>query len=169
VKTTDEIELLKMACAMVDATYVDIVRTIRPGTRENELVAIAHDRLFCMGSEQAEPFLLQHGHGVGLSLWERRSFPSDVLARTRRSRSGMVFAPETWKGADDGSGAARIEEGVAPRFLHFSVGYQQLTGIRRPWLFNWKLQEVPRMPQLARFGDRTLLDQALQVAGCGRA
>jgi Xaa-Pro aminopeptidase len=42
VKTPDEIELLKLACAMVDATYVDIARAIRPGTRENELVAIAN-------------------------------------------------------------------------------------------------------------------------------
>ncbi len=40
VKTADEIELLKMACSMVDATYVDIAKAIRPGTRENELVAI---------------------------------------------------------------------------------------------------------------------------------
>ncbi len=54
VKTPDEIELLKMACAMVDATYVDIARAIRPGTKENELVAIANDRLFRMGSERVE-------------------------------------------------------------------------------------------------------------------
>ena len=54
VKTADEIELLKMACSMVDATYVDICRAIRPGTRENELVAIANDRLFRMGSERVE-------------------------------------------------------------------------------------------------------------------
>ena len=54
VKTADEIELLKVACAMVDATYVDIARAIRPGARENELVAIAHDRLFRMGSERVE-------------------------------------------------------------------------------------------------------------------
>ena len=54
VKTGDEIELLKMAAAMVDATYVDIARAIRPGTRENELVAIANDRLFRMGSERVE-------------------------------------------------------------------------------------------------------------------
>src|SRR5580692_9628390 len=54
VKTADEIELLKMSAAMVDATYVDICRAIRPGTRENELVAIAHDRLFRMGSERVE-------------------------------------------------------------------------------------------------------------------
>ena len=46
IKTPDEIELLKVAAAMVDATYVDIARAIRPGARENELVAIAHDRLF---------------------------------------------------------------------------------------------------------------------------
>ena len=39
---------------MVDATYVDIARAIRPGTRENELVAIANDRLFRMGSERVE-------------------------------------------------------------------------------------------------------------------
>ena len=54
IKTADEIELLKMAAAMVDATYVDIARAIRPGTRENELVAIANDRLFRMGSERVE-------------------------------------------------------------------------------------------------------------------
>src|SRR5262245_12342849 len=54
IKTADEIELLKLAAAMVDATYVDIARAIRPGTRENELVAIAHDRLFRMGSERVE-------------------------------------------------------------------------------------------------------------------
>ena len=45
IKTGDEIELLKMASAMVDATYVDICRAIRPGTRENELVAIANDEV----------------------------------------------------------------------------------------------------------------------------
>ena len=44
IKTWDEIELLKVAAAMVDATYVDIIKAVRPGTRENELVAIAHDR-----------------------------------------------------------------------------------------------------------------------------
>ena len=54
VKTADEIELLKVAASMVDATYVDIARAIRPGTKENELVAIANDRLFRMGAERVE-------------------------------------------------------------------------------------------------------------------
>ena len=54
VKTADEIELLKVAAGMVDATYYDICKAIRPGARESELVAIAHDRLFRLGSERVE-------------------------------------------------------------------------------------------------------------------
>jgi Xaa-Pro aminopeptidase len=212
VKTPDEIELLKLASSMVDATYVDIVKAIRPGTRENELVAIANDRLYRLGSErvecvnsvsgprgrphshtftdriiqpgdmvfldimhsyngyrtcyyrtficgepnkyqieayekaskwisasidmirpgvtpdevaavwpnaeefgyrnEAEAFLLQYGHGVGLSLWERPIISKRYHGQTRPLKEGMVFALETWCGAEDGSGAARIEEEV---------------------------------------------------------
>jgi Xaa-Pro aminopeptidase len=212
VKTPDEIELLKLAAAMVDATFVDVARAIRPGTRENELVAIANDKLFRLGSErvecvnsvsgprgrphshtfsdrliqpgdmvfldimhsfngyrtcyyrtficgepnkhqidayecasawisasidlvrpgvtideiakvwpdaadfgyrdEAEAFLLQYGHGIGLSLWERPIISKRYRGQSRALREGMVFALETWKGAADGSGAARIEEEV---------------------------------------------------------
>jgi len=212
VKTQDELELLKLAAAMVDATYVDIAKAIRPGTRENELVAIANDRLFRMGSErveavnsvsgprgrphshtfsdrmiqpgdmvfldimhsyngyrtcyyrsfvcgeptnaqidayekaskwisasidmvrpgvtpdeiaqvwpdanefgyrdEAEAFLLQYGHGVGLSLWERPIISKRYRGQNTPLKEGMVFALETWCGASDGSGAARIEEEV---------------------------------------------------------
>jgi Xaa-Pro aminopeptidase len=212
IKTADEIELLKVAAAMVDATYVDIARAIRPGTRENELVAIAHDRLFRLGSERVEcvnsvagprgkphshtysdriiqpgdmvfldimhsyngyhtcyyrtficghpnkyqieaydlcskwvsdsidairpgvtvdevasvwpaaaefgykdeeeAFLLQYGHGIGLSLWERPIFTRRFRGQDTVLKEGMVFAVECWKGAEDGSGAARIEEEV---------------------------------------------------------
>jgi len=212
IKTPDEIELLKLAAAMVDATYVDVSRAIRPGTRENELVAIAHDRLFRFGSERVEcvnsvagprgkphshtfsdrmiqpgdmvfldimhsfngyrtcyyrtficgepnkyqidayetcskwvsasidmirpgvtvdqvasvwpgaqefgykdeeeAFLLQYGHGIGLSLWERPIFTKRFQGQNTVLKPGMVFAVECWKGAEDGSGAARIEEEV---------------------------------------------------------
>ncbi len=54
-----------MAAAMVDATYVDIARAIRPGTRENELVAIANDRLFRMGSERVECVNSVSGRAAG--------------------------------------------------------------------------------------------------------
>jgi Xaa-Pro aminopeptidase len=213
VKTADEIELLKQAAAMVDAVYEDIARAIRPGTREVELVALANQKLFLLGSERVEcvnsvsgprgkphshtfsdriiqpgdmvfldlihafngyrtcyyrtficgqpnkyqieayetcskwlsdgidvikpgattadvasvwpeaeefgyrnedeAFLLQYGHGIGLGLWERpilsRRFS---IAHPTEFKEGMTFALECWCGAEDGSGAARIEEEV---------------------------------------------------------
>ena len=212
IKTEDEIELLKAAAGMVDATYFDVAKAIRPGARESELVAIAHDRLFRLGSERVEcvnsvagprgaphshtfsdriiqpgdmvfldimhsfngyrtcyyrtficgvpnkhqieayetcskwvsaaidairpgatadevaavwpkaeefgykdedeAFLLQFGHGIGLSLWERPVLSRRFTGAKTVLKEGMVFAVECWKGAADGSGAARIEEEV---------------------------------------------------------
>lgn len=212
IKTADEIELLKVAAGMVDATYYDICKAIRPGVRENDLVAIANDRLYRLGSERVEcinsvagprgtphshtfsdriiqpgdmvyldimhsfngyrtcyyrtfvcgepnkhqveayetaskwisasidairpgatveevasvwpaaeefgyrneeeAFLLQYGHGIGLSLWERPIISRRFKGQNTVLKEGMVFAVETWKGAADGSGAARIEEEV---------------------------------------------------------
>ena len=212
VKTEEEIELLKQAAAMVDATYLDIAKAIRPGSRESDLVAIANNQLYAMGSERVEcvnsvagprgaphshtfsdriiqpgdmifldimhsfngyhtcyyrtficgvpnqaqidayeqcskwvsaaidtikpgvktddianvwpkaeefgyanedeAFLLQFGHGVGLSLWERPIISRRYMGQKTELKKGMVFAVECWKGAEDGSGAARIEEEV---------------------------------------------------------
>ena len=54
IKTKDEIELLKLAAAMVDAAYGDVARGIRPGVRESDLVAIANNTLFTLGSDLVE-------------------------------------------------------------------------------------------------------------------
>ena len=54
IKTGDEIELLKLAAAMVDAAYGDIAAAIRPGIRANDLVAIANHTLLTLGSELVE-------------------------------------------------------------------------------------------------------------------
>lgn len=54
IKTKDEIELLKTAAAMVDAAYEEIARNIKPGTKENDLVAIANKVLYSLGSELVE-------------------------------------------------------------------------------------------------------------------
>jgi Xaa-Pro dipeptidase len=54
IKTKDEIQLLKTAAAMVDAAYEEIARNIKPGVRENDLVAIANHALYSMGSELVE-------------------------------------------------------------------------------------------------------------------
>src|SRR6202789_931476 len=54
IKSPDEIMLLNQAAAMVDGVYQDIVDTLKPGRRENEIVALANKRLYELGSDQVE-------------------------------------------------------------------------------------------------------------------
>ena len=54
IKSPDEIMLLTQAVAMVDGVYQDIVEHLKPGVRENEIVALANKRLYEMGSDQVE-------------------------------------------------------------------------------------------------------------------
>jgi Xaa-Pro aminopeptidase len=54
IKSQDEIILLNQAAAMVDGVYQDIVEMLKPGVRENEIVAHANKRLYEMGSDQVE-------------------------------------------------------------------------------------------------------------------
>ncbi len=54
IKSADEIMLLTQAAAMVDGVYQDIVEVLKPGIRENEIVALVNQRLYAMGSDQVE-------------------------------------------------------------------------------------------------------------------
>ena len=74
-------------------------------------------------SSEEEAFLLQFGHGIGMSIWEKpvisRLFS---LEHPFPIQEGMVFALETWCPSKDGKGAARIEEEVAVT----STGYERI-------------------------------------------
>ncbi|MFI0374112.1 M24 family metallopeptidase [Actinomadura sp. 1N219] len=54
IKSPDEIMLLSTAAAMVDGVYTDIAEALKPGIRENEIVALANRRLYEMGSDDVE-------------------------------------------------------------------------------------------------------------------
>jgi Xaa-Pro dipeptidase len=54
IKSQDELTLLNMAAAMVDGVYQDIAGALRPGVRENEIVALATKRLYEMGADCVE-------------------------------------------------------------------------------------------------------------------
>ena len=54
IKSADEITLLSTAAAMVDGVYQDITDALKPGVRENEIVALANKRLYEMGSDDVE-------------------------------------------------------------------------------------------------------------------
>jgi Xaa-Pro aminopeptidase len=54
IKTLDEMTLLNTACSMVDAAYDELFRTMRPGFRENDCVALVSQKLVELGSEHVE-------------------------------------------------------------------------------------------------------------------
>src|SRR5882724_11722055 len=54
IKSGDELVLLNMAAAMGDGVYQDIFEALKPGVRENEIVALATKRLYEMGSDCVE-------------------------------------------------------------------------------------------------------------------
>ncbi|MBI3325764.1 MAG: hypothetical protein HYZ81_03550, partial [Nitrospinae bacterium] len=51
IKSQDELTLLNMAAAMVDGVYQEISEALKPGVRENEIVALATKRLYEMGAD----------------------------------------------------------------------------------------------------------------------
>src|SRR5256714_5281112 len=53
-KSAGEIALLTTAAAMVDGVYQEITDALKPGVRENEIVALANKRLYEMGSDDVE-------------------------------------------------------------------------------------------------------------------
>ena len=89
----------------------DSLDKIKPGAAASE-VASAWPTAQEVGlRDEHEAYLLEYGHGIGVSLWER-----PILSRRFNFehdfelKEGMVFAVETWCGSADGTGAARIEE-----------------------------------------------------------
>ena len=54
IKSADEIVLLSMSAAMVDGVYQDIVEALKPGIRENQIVALATKKLYDLGADDVE-------------------------------------------------------------------------------------------------------------------
>ncbi len=54
IKSPDEIMLLTTAASMVDGAYQMISEVLKPGIRENEIVALVNKRLYEMGSDDVE-------------------------------------------------------------------------------------------------------------------
>lgn len=54
IKTNDEIALLDHAAALVDGAYDELYRFLRPGVRENDIVALVNNYLYANGSDEVE-------------------------------------------------------------------------------------------------------------------
>jgi Xaa-Pro dipeptidase len=53
-KSSDEIQLLNMSASLVDGCYQTIAENLKPGMRENDIVALANKRLYELGSDDVE-------------------------------------------------------------------------------------------------------------------
>jgi Xaa-Pro aminopeptidase len=87
------------------------IELVRPGATTADIVQVwPTAQEFGFADEEAA-FALQYGHGVGLSIWERPIFSRlTSIDAPETLEVGQVFALETYWPADDGWGAARIEE-----------------------------------------------------------
>ncbi len=54
IKSYDEILLLSTSAALVDGAYQDIIEALKPGVRENQIVALATKKLYELGSDDVE-------------------------------------------------------------------------------------------------------------------
>jgi len=54
IKSFDEILLLSTSAALVDGAYQDIIEALKPGVRENQIVALATKKLYELGSDDVE-------------------------------------------------------------------------------------------------------------------
>lgn len=107
--TKAQIEAYEKAWAWLKAS----IDAVKPGATTADIARCWPSAEELGFKNEEEAFLLQFGHGVGLSIWEKpvisRLFS---LERPFKIQKGMVFALETWCPSKDGRGAARIEEEV---------------------------------------------------------
>lgn len=62
IKTMDEIELMRQACAVAEAALYDLEQAIRPGVTENELMGVFWHKMLALGGEYCFTRLLASGY-----------------------------------------------------------------------------------------------------------
>ena len=61
VKTSEEIKLMELSCSIADGTFYDSYNFIRPGIRENEIVAMINQKMFERGCDLVECVNVESG------------------------------------------------------------------------------------------------------------
>ena len=61
IKNEDEVECCRMACAIAEGAFDAMKRAIRPGIRECELMGIGMERLYALGCDETQEFVVATG------------------------------------------------------------------------------------------------------------
>jgi len=81
-KTVDEIELIKIACANAERAHAAIADAIRPGVRECDLVGIGIKELYAEGADHTEDLVCMSGENTnpyGWTFTDRMIRPGDLV------------------------------------------------------------------------------------------
>ena len=82
IKTVDEVELIKIACANSERAFAAIADAIRPGIRECDLVGIGLKELYHEGTDHTEDFVCMSGENTnpyGWTFTDRMVRPGDLV------------------------------------------------------------------------------------------
>ncbi|MFH1651577.1 MAG: Xaa-Pro peptidase family protein [Chloroflexota bacterium] len=82
IKSQDEIECTRLACANADAGFADIADAIRPGVTESQLVGIGMNRLYALGADEAQEFVCAsgpHTNPLRIDYTDRQIRPGDLV------------------------------------------------------------------------------------------
>ena len=90
----------------------DAIDVIKPGVTTSDVAAVWPKAEEFGYRNEEEGFLQQYGHGIGMGSFEPPIISRRFIDHPMEIKEGMVIALETWCGAEDGSGAARIEEEI---------------------------------------------------------
>ena len=103
VKSIDEIMLLNTACAMVDGAYQMITEELKPGVRENELVAKVTKMLYDLGSEHVDNInavsgerCSPHPHVFSRPAHPARATRPSSTSSRRSSATGRATTGRSW-------------------------------------------------------------------------
>ena len=118
IKSRDEILLLTTAASMVDGVYQDIFEALKPGVRENDIVALANKRLYEMGSDDVEGInaisgerCSPHPHVFSDRIDPPRR-PGVLRHPPRVQRLPHLLLPHVRGGPRDRRDARRVQEGA---------------------------------------------------------
>lgn len=82
IKNRDEIECIRQACASAEAAFDDIARAIRPGIMECELLGIGMKRLYSLGADETQEFVVASGprtNPLWIDFTDRQVRPGDLV------------------------------------------------------------------------------------------
>ena len=82
IKNEDEIECCRMACTIADAAFDAIKQAIRPGVKENELMALGMERLYALGCDETQEFVVATGprtNPLHIDFTDRMVRPGDLV------------------------------------------------------------------------------------------